>query len=547
LAPGAWLSNSGVGAFCEVAGAVQDKSALDVLGVDSTTGEVRVEYRRTRSLTEYLGILNRRKALIFLWTAGMLLATWQILEEVPNTYESRAILIISERESKATDAMDSHFAAVRQEATGARILESIVDHHHLRGAKESTDSAINRLRQQIKIETKLPVLTLSYRHTDPRLAQSVLAEVVAGFDQANDAIRKQAAAEASWLDSQIAKMEGQFAKIGLSRVIPVSTPGAATDLKTARATLNAAMDSLSDKQYALQQEIAEQERQIAAQRGIVASAQSAPGAQDAAYGALLVRKTELEAQLMEYASQYTAKNVKVVQAKAQLAEISGQLAALEAKNQPGSAAVAPAIHELFTLERDLIRLRTDFEITAREIRRKTAALENLPRVDLAASDEKGMSEIETKGAYDRLISRYNSLVAQRDLVQKAGVLDDGGAPVIRISDPPNLPQDPAGPNRRLLKAIALAFALGTGLLIGGVVEARRLFFFQDHRDVVYFLETPLLVTIPETLTPIERSLKSRYMLARTLGVVLLISAMPATVLTLKHFDLLKKVVPLFVR
>ena len=65
--------------------------------------------------------------------------------------------------------------------------------------------------------------------------------------------------------------------------------------------------------------------------------------------------------------------------------------------------------------------------------------------------------------------------------------------------------------------------------------------------MVYFLETPLLVTIPETLTPIERSLKSRYMLARTLGVVLLISAMPATVLTLKHFDLLKKVVPLFVR
>ena len=505
-----------------------------------------MEYFRPRSLTEYLAILSRRKVLIFLWTAGMLLATWQVVEEVPSIYESRAVLIISQRESKAEDAMD-HFAAVRQQATSAGILESIIDHHHLRGANESTDSAINRLREQIKIEPRLPVFTLSYRHTDPRLAQSVVADVVAAFDQANDGIRKRAATEASWIDSQIAKMESQFAKIGLSSVISTSTPGAATDPKTARAALNAAMDSLNDKQYALEQEIAEQERQIVAQRGIVASAQSASGPQDAAYGALLVRKTELEAQLLEYASQYTDKNAKVIQAKAQLLEINRQLSSLEAKNQPATAAAAPSIRELLTLERDLIRLRTELEITAREIQRKTAALENLPKTDLTASDQKGTLETETKGAYDRLVSRYNSLLAQRDLVQKAGVLDDWGAPLIQISDPPNLPQDPAGPNRRMLRGLALAFALGTGLLIGVIVEGRRLFLFQDHRDVVYFLETPLLVTIPETLTPVERAVKWRHMLARTLGIVVLVSAVPATVLTLKHFDLLKNVLPLLVR
>src|SRR2546422_537962 len=154
----------------------------------------------------------------------MLLATWQVVEEVPNSYESRAVLIISQRESKAEDA-DPHFAAVRQQATSAGILESIIDHHHLRGANESTDSAINRLREQIKIEPRLPVFTLSYRHTDPRLAQSVVADVVSAFDQANDAIRKRAAAEASWLDSQIARMEAQFKEIGLSRALSAVTPG----------------------------------------------------------------------------------------------------------------------------------------------------------------------------------------------------------------------------------------------------------------------------------------------------------------------------------
>src|SRR2546422_3389845 len=155
----------------------------------------------------------------------MLLATWQVVEEVPSIYESRAVLIISQRESKAEDAMDPHFAAVRQQATSAGILESIIDHHHLRGANESTDSAIDRLREQIKIETRLPVFTVSYRHTDPRLAQSVVADVVSAFDQANDPIRKRAAAEASWLDSQIARMEAQFKEIGLSSALLAVTPG----------------------------------------------------------------------------------------------------------------------------------------------------------------------------------------------------------------------------------------------------------------------------------------------------------------------------------
>jgi len=66
---------------------------------------------------------------------------------------------------------------------------------------------------------------------------------------------------------------------------------------------------------------------------------------------------------------------------------------------------------------------------------------------------------------------------------------------------------------------------------------------QDHVDVAYFLGMPLLGTIPETLTPVERSLKRRLMLVRAFCLVLLVSAAPATVLALKHFDLLKRVLP----
>src|SRR5947209_6601850 len=104
-------------------------------------------------MREYLAVLSRRKVLILFLSVGMLLATWQIVDEIPSTYESRAVLIISERESKAAEAMDPQFAAIRQQSIRSEILESVVDHHHLRGANESTDSAIDRLREQIKIET----------------------------------------------------------------------------------------------------------------------------------------------------------------------------------------------------------------------------------------------------------------------------------------------------------------------------------------------------------------------------------------------------------
>jgi uncharacterized protein involved in exopolysaccharide biosynthesis len=274
---------------------------------------------------------------------------------------------------------------------------------------------------------------------------------------------------------------------------------------------------------------------------MVEAAQSAPGTQDAAYGALLVRKAELESQALEYSAQYTNKNDKVIQNKNQLQEINRQLAALESRNQSAGVAAGPAIRELLVLERDLVRLQTDLRITERETQRKTAALESLPKTDVNPSGGKVISETEAKVAYDRLVNRYNWLLQQRDLAQKASALDSEGAPLIRISDPPNLPHDPAAPNRRMLRGLAVGLSLGTGLLVGALVEVRRFFLVHDSRDVAYFLEMPVLGAIPETLTPVERRVKRLDMLPRALAVVLLVSSVPAAVLVLNHFDLLKKI------
>ena len=496
--------------------------------------------------------------MILLFTAGTAFATFNVVREIPSVYESQAVLVVSEHAARDAVAMNSRISTAKQRALSASSLEPLIERYHLKGTAESIDGAIQRLRKEIKVETKLSdsypqlpeIVSISYRLHDPKLAQQVVTEVVSTFEQTNDAITRRTAIEADSLDSQIAELEGQMAGLSLPDAALVPGPiGAAGDPEPARLALVSAVDSLNDKTYALEQQIAEQKRQIVEQGRIDEAAKSTAGPPDAAYGALLVRKAELNAQLSDYASQYTDKNAKVVQARAQLSEINSQLAALEAKRQPGSVAVSPANQERLALERDLIRLQTELELVRRELGRKKAALGALPRASASANGatDPNRSKAEAAASYNRLVKQYDSLLEQRAQMKKTFISDAEDPPLFQVIDPPNLPQQPVGPNPPMLRGLALALALGAGLLVAAIAEGRKLFFIHDHRDVAYFLGVPLLAAIPETLTPLERSLKWRHMLASKLGILLLAAAIPATVLVVKHFGLLHIVVPSLLR
>src|SRR5262249_55554461 len=160
-----------------------------------------------------------------------------------------------------------------------------------------------------------------------------------------------------------------------------------------------------------EQQIAEQKRQIAEQERIVKSEQNTIP-RDSAYGVLLVRKAELDAQLDGYASQYTEKNPKVIQARTQLEEIQRQLGVLEAKYQSGGATPTPAVHELLLLQRDLIRLQTELEITRREAARKQIALGTLAQSNSPiVTNAPHVDQAKVAGAVsDRLLTRYNALL-----------------------------------------------------------------------------------------------------------------------------------------
>jgi succinoglycan biosynthesis transport protein ExoP len=508
---------------------------------------------RPRSGAEYFVLLWRRKWLILLYASGIALAALIVVNAIPNVYESEAVLVVSERATKDPALRSVQISTARQRAMSTAQLKELIELHHLRGATETINSAVQRLRKEIRIEAKfgdsqpqVEALNVAYRSQDPNRAQEVVRAVVSALDQTNDTLGKRAEIESGWLNSQIKQLESQFTELSVSSAgrVLASLGLSGADPETARLTLTSAIDSLNDKQYSLEQQLAEEERQMQEQRKFVVVEQSAPAVKGGVYGAsgpLLARKTELTAQLRDYALQYTEKNPKVLQAKAQLSEIDRQLSALGTKDQMESIPT-PAALQILALERNLVHLRTDLELTKRDLAKKQGALDAVARVYGSSSRgeaDSRRSKAESVANYDRIGRRYSTLVEQRDELQRAGLFATWEPPLFQVMDPASLPEQPVGPNRLKLRGAALVLGLGFAFFIAMILEGRKLFFIQDSDDLTYFLGVPVLGVIPETFSSEERGLRRRQLLASRFGIALLAASIPAMGVVMRHFDFLQ--------
>src|SRR5215813_5434223 len=521
-----------------------------------------MEILRPRGLFEYFEILWRKKLLIFLVSASMSIAAMLIIRRIPNIYESHASIVISNPGNGNDDRLLSSppLAALMQQMTSQGNLTSIVRRYNLyrQPLRRTPDPnvAVESLRKAIKIDIKMrnyypdapESLTISYRYTDPAIAQRVVGDLVSIFEQTNAAMRRQAATELDRFHSKIAEVETQ-----LQELAPQSDPALLrteggrypdNDSSSARAQRLAAansIDSLSDKEFMLERQIDEQKRQIKEQEKLVSTAVPASGvAANSAYGVLLTRRAEVEGQIKDLATYATDKNPKLVQARTQLAAVNREIARLEAASGTSLGAAinsaSPEARELRAMQRELQRLETELEVTRRDLGRRRQSLNELPKerpnAVLAETVPSGRLN-ESKAEYDRLMGRYNWLMGKQDSLQILSGDDGQKIAMFQMIDAPIAQRAPVGPNRLLLKLLALGIALALGLLVAIAREIPRLFLIHNDRDIEYYLGAPVLALIPETLTPFERSRRRRLRVLRWLGFGLLLGAMiPAFVTAL---------------
>lgn len=511
---------------------------------------------RPRSFSEYLQLFWRRKWL-FLFAAGAtMLAAFVIINRLPDTYESKATVVVTGKQDER-QALADRVAAVRERLSSRSLLETVAQKHLLADSAnaETLDSTVNRLRKDTKVDTFMrgdfpERLVLTYRNHDPQVAKEVTSELVAVFGNMNEALAKQLTEQSEALNGELNEVENRLNQLSqqhsVRRGSGVSRPRIDINaVRAERAAAASSIEALTDKQFSLEREIAQQKQQIAEQQKIVKAAPS-EARSTSSYGVLLVRKAELEAQIKEFAAQYTDKNPKVLQARTQLQEINHQIAQLNVDGQSGSPANSSEARELRTLERELSRMETEMAITQRAIERKQQALASSPAAASVASAAplisapavaSGDSEPSMAGSdADRLKNRYESLLRRQERLEYARMTAAGMDPgLFQIVDLPTVPQLPSGPDRGKLLGLALALALFVGLLTVMAFEVPRLFSIRDDRDVEYYLGAPVIVLIPESVTPSENGRARRLLAMRVVGMLLLAAVIvPAMIFLLNN-------------
>jgi uncharacterized protein involved in exopolysaccharide biosynthesis len=509
---------------------------------------------RPRRIFEWVEIIWRRKRVLFLMGLVMMIAAYVIIRRLPSVYESTAKIVVTHYPQGPDDPVgeSASFSAVIASLTSRDTLVNLIQRYKLYPDVKKQDLAIDTLKKNIEKGLNIKMrgfgypdapeqIRIVYRYPDADVAQKLVADLVAIFEQANAAVRQRASEDLAGLKGRIEEVEGRLKELGPVRDLENIRAQMATRLATeatmnrqSRMAVGSAIESLSDRQYTLERSIEDYKRQIAEQEKIVAASSSnGIPTTNPAIAALLIRKAELEAKIKSYSEEYTERNPKMMEARGNLASINREISKFESSVSGGSVAFSsPETTELKRLRMELNRLQTDMDVTRRDLQRKNKTMETLPAgapnelAALAPGPGQGAAAgaTDTRSEVERLQERYKALLGRQDQLQKLAGIADSSTPMFQILDKPNKPGVAVGPNRRLLLLIAMAFALGFGLVIVLILELPRFFIFSDERDIQYFLGAPVLALIPETVSHSERSRHRRLRWTRNLVFLLFAAA-----------------------
>ena len=165
--------------------------------------------------------------------------------------------------------------------------------------------------------------------------------------------------------------------------------------------------------------------------------------------------------------------------------------------------------------------------TDKQIAQVMDRINNVPgaEVALGALDR----EYHTKKfAYDQL------LLQQQKIGLGADAASQQQGEGIQVVDPANLPARPVAPKRFVLMGAGVIAGLAFGFLLAGLFEVPRLLTIQTSEDAAHYTSLPVLMTVPELLTPQEASSRPRRRkLLLATGFAAMILAIPALALILK--------------
>lgn len=526
-----------------------------------------VEFRQ-RTPSEYLKILRRRKWLIILPVIAVTAAVSFVVYRLPNVFESETLIVVkpstlpnSVVPTVTEDSLTRQLTSIAQVVTSRSSLEPLVLKYDLYGSErrrgEPMEAVINSLRNdiQVAVNTSRNDITngfnIRFRGRDPRTTQAVTAELASKYidEQTKNTVNSTAAAR-QFIDQQVLQAKQELDAVDKQRLdfmtanapnLPSGGPALVSQLSGLREQQKALMSEtgrLQDRRSALASQLTLMRKQSEQTRDDLAENLTDPKT-TLAWAQLANRKAELQAELQQLLTTYKPKHPDVLAKDAQIESITKEMDQMVAEWK-----------EKIKQKQEKLANRPDLSVSALNEEIKLVEGEIKRQQQLSADNEKAIADIIARinnvpgaevalGAIEREYqtkkTAHDNLLAQQQRIalgNEAATQQQGEG--IEVIDPANLPSQPVAPKRLMLSAIGLAVGFGLGLFLAGVFEVPRLLTIQSTEDARHYTGLPVLVSVPELLTPQEarsRPRKRRLLLAA--GMVATIVSIPVLALLLK--------------
>lgn len=526
-----------------------------------------VEFRQ-RKPGEYLKILRRRKWLLILPAIAITTAVAWVVYRLPNVYQSTTLIVV--RPSTLPmgvvpiineDSLTRQLTSITQVVTSRSSLEPLVDKYELyraeRARGEAMETVIGMMRQDINVEVNTSRnditngFNISFRYRDPRVAQAITSELAGKYisEQTNNQVHSTTAAK-TFIDNQVKQAEETLAAVDRQRVEFMSNnvgklPSEATSLFNQ-------LSGLREEQKALMSEVGRLQDRRAAATGqlILLKQQSVQLIEDAAsnltdpkttlaWSNLVTRKAALEGDLTRLRQELREKHPDVIAKQKEVDQVKGEMDLMvsewkeKIKEKQASLEKRPNLTvggveaEIRLVEGEIKRQQKLLGDNEKQIGQIVERINNVPGVEVALSAIERDYQTK-KAAHDQLLQQQQRITLGADAAsQQQG---EG----IEVIDPANLPAAPVAPKRLMLSSLGLGMGLALGLLMVGIVEGPRLLTIQNSEDVRHYTGLPVLLAVPELLTPQEaRTVPRRRRLLLAAGVVATLVSIPMLALALK--------------
>jgi polysaccharide chain length determinant protein (PEP-CTERM system associated) len=523
---------------------------------------------RQRTPAEYLKILRRRKWLIILPVVAVGIAASYVIYKLPDVYRSSTLIVVKPSTLPQSvipmgteDALTRQLAGITQVVTSRSSLEPLIEKYELYQAErrrgEPMESIFGMIRNDIRVDVNTARndvtngFDISFRYRDPRVAMAVTQELAGQYIsvQAKEQLTN-AKSALQFINNQVEQTKAELDAIDGKRLefmkqnlpnLPSSAAsllGQLTGMRDQQKALITEIGRLQDRRSSLAAQLTLMQKQAEQMLDDLSQDLTDPKTTPA-YAELVKRKADLQGELQRMRTEYREKHPDVLAKQAQIESVTKDMdlmiadwkARIEEKkkkleNRPDLQVNAMKL-EIKNLDAEIVRQQKNQTDTESQINLISTRINSVPgaEVALTALDR----EYETKKtAYDKLLDEQQKIALSTNAAQEQQ------AQGIEVIDPANLPAKPVAPKRLLLVGMALAAGLGLGLLLVAIFEVPLLLTIQSTEDARHYTGLPVLIAVPELMTPQEaRAVPRRRRLLLAAGMVATIVSIPLLALALR--------------